>query len=246
MTLLVALGIVMAVLTVWLISSTRPDRDALGPLELMGRRRWRSAGTAARRRSLDEVRAGDGASSDDDVIVEAAVTSGAPNGVESLPPGGDGDDGDDGGDAAPVGATDDAPADDADERAETAETSTIDGVASADVSADASADGESAGAIAGTSSDGEPGRREGDATPPRGIGITRAAYAAAKEAVVTDGSDDDPADAATLSEVDADADDPADAGTLPDADAAAEEPADGDDAATGDLEPGEDEGNLTR
>jgi len=53
--LLGVLGIVMAIVTVWLVRSTRPDRALLGRLEVMGTRQWRKASTSARQRGLETV-----------------------------------------------------------------------------------------------------------------------------------------------------------------------------------------------
>lgn len=54
--LLVALGVILVVLAVWLRRATRPDPRSLAPLELMGQRRWRRSDPVWQRRSLDEVR----------------------------------------------------------------------------------------------------------------------------------------------------------------------------------------------
>jgi hypothetical protein len=50
---LVLLGVVLLVATVWWWRSTRPEPPALGPLEVMGARRWTSASPAERTRLLD-------------------------------------------------------------------------------------------------------------------------------------------------------------------------------------------------
>lgn len=42
-TLLGVLGIGLVVVGVWLFKITRPDPDALGPLEVMSERKWRSS-----------------------------------------------------------------------------------------------------------------------------------------------------------------------------------------------------------
>ncbi len=55
-TLLVALGVAMIVTTVWLVRATRTDVPALGPLEVMGDRRWHRADAERRSRSLDGAR----------------------------------------------------------------------------------------------------------------------------------------------------------------------------------------------
>jgi hypothetical protein len=54
--LLVALGLALIMLAVWLVRNTRPDPDVLAPLERMGERKWRSADPVWQHRSLDEVR----------------------------------------------------------------------------------------------------------------------------------------------------------------------------------------------
>lgn len=54
--LLVALGLGLAMLAVWLRRTTRPDPELLAPLEKMGERRWRRADPVAQRRALDEIR----------------------------------------------------------------------------------------------------------------------------------------------------------------------------------------------
>jgi hypothetical protein len=54
--LLVALGLALVMLAVWLHRTTRPDPDLLAPLELMGERKWRRADPVWQRRRLDEIR----------------------------------------------------------------------------------------------------------------------------------------------------------------------------------------------
>jgi hypothetical protein len=54
--LLVALGVAMLVTTVWLVRATRTDARALGPLEVMGDRRWHRSDADRRTRSLDAAR----------------------------------------------------------------------------------------------------------------------------------------------------------------------------------------------
>lgn len=54
--LLVAIGLALVLLAVWLFKSTRPDRDLLAPLEVMGERSWRRKDPVWQRRRLDEVR----------------------------------------------------------------------------------------------------------------------------------------------------------------------------------------------
>jgi len=53
---LVLLGLVLLVLTIWWWRGTRPESPALGPLEVMGDRRWASAAESERRRLLEEFR----------------------------------------------------------------------------------------------------------------------------------------------------------------------------------------------
>ena len=53
---LVLLGVLMAIATAWWWHATRPDDPALGPLEVMSRKRWQSADDADRRRMLAEAR----------------------------------------------------------------------------------------------------------------------------------------------------------------------------------------------
>jgi hypothetical protein len=54
--LLVVLGIGLVMLSVWLFKVTRPDKELLAPLEVMGERKWRRADPVWQRRRLDEVR----------------------------------------------------------------------------------------------------------------------------------------------------------------------------------------------
>lgn len=54
--LLVALGLALAMIAVWLWRITRPDPELLAPLEVMGERKWRRADPVAQRRTLDAVR----------------------------------------------------------------------------------------------------------------------------------------------------------------------------------------------
>ncbi len=56
---LVLLGVVMTIATAWWWHATRPDDPALGPLEVMSRKRWTSADDAERRRMLAAARPGD-------------------------------------------------------------------------------------------------------------------------------------------------------------------------------------------
>jgi hypothetical protein len=50
------LAITMFVLAVWLLRSTRPERELFAPLELMSRRSWRRSDPVWQRRQLDAVR----------------------------------------------------------------------------------------------------------------------------------------------------------------------------------------------
>lgn len=54
--LLVAIGLALVMVAVWLHRTTRPDPEVLAPLEVMGERRWRRADPVAQRRLLDEMR----------------------------------------------------------------------------------------------------------------------------------------------------------------------------------------------
>jgi hypothetical protein len=53
---LVLLGLAMIAVALWLVRSTRTDPAALGPLEVMGERRWRKGDADARQTNLDTVR----------------------------------------------------------------------------------------------------------------------------------------------------------------------------------------------
>ena len=57
--LLAVLGIALLMIAIWLFRLTRPDKELLAPLEVMGERRWRRADPVWQRRRLDEVRPGD-------------------------------------------------------------------------------------------------------------------------------------------------------------------------------------------
>ena len=57
--LLAVLGIALVMLAIWLFRLTRPDKELLAPLEVMGERKWRRADPVWQRRRLDEVRPGD-------------------------------------------------------------------------------------------------------------------------------------------------------------------------------------------
>ncbi len=54
--LLVALGLALVMVAVWVYRTTRPDPELLAPLEVMGERKWRRADPVAQRRTLDDVR----------------------------------------------------------------------------------------------------------------------------------------------------------------------------------------------
>ena len=54
--LLVAIGLALVMLAVWLHRKTRPDPELLAPLEMMGERKWRRSDPVWQRRRLDEIR----------------------------------------------------------------------------------------------------------------------------------------------------------------------------------------------
>lgn len=54
--LLVALGLALLLVAVWLHRTTRPDPELLAPLEAMGERKWRRGDPVWQRRRLDELR----------------------------------------------------------------------------------------------------------------------------------------------------------------------------------------------
>lgn len=54
--LLAVVGVALAMLAVWLVRATRPDRELLGPLEVMGQRKWRRSDPVWQRRQLDSAR----------------------------------------------------------------------------------------------------------------------------------------------------------------------------------------------
>lgn len=56
MLFLIAIGVVLLALTVWLVRATKAEPEYLAPLELMERRKWRRADPVAQRRMLDAVR----------------------------------------------------------------------------------------------------------------------------------------------------------------------------------------------
>jgi hypothetical protein len=53
---LVLLGLAMIVVALWLVRSTRTDPAALGPLEVMGERRWRKGEADVRQANLETAR----------------------------------------------------------------------------------------------------------------------------------------------------------------------------------------------
>jgi hypothetical protein len=57
--LLAVIGIALLMIAIWLFRLTRPDKELLAPLEVMGERKWRRADPVWQRRRLDEVRPGD-------------------------------------------------------------------------------------------------------------------------------------------------------------------------------------------
>jgi hypothetical protein len=57
--LLAVLGIALLMVAIWLFRLTRPDKELLAPLEVMGERKWRRADPVWQRRRLDEVRPAD-------------------------------------------------------------------------------------------------------------------------------------------------------------------------------------------
>jgi hypothetical protein len=54
--LLAVLGVALVMIAIWLFRLTRPDKELLAPLEVMGERKWRRADPVWQRRRLDEVR----------------------------------------------------------------------------------------------------------------------------------------------------------------------------------------------
>jgi hypothetical protein len=54
--LLAVLGIALVMVAIWLFRLTRPDKELLAPLEVMGERKWRRADPVWQRRRLDELR----------------------------------------------------------------------------------------------------------------------------------------------------------------------------------------------
>lgn len=66
--LLIALGLALLMVAIWMWRTTRPDPEFLAPLEAMGERRWRRGDPVWQRRRLDELRP-DGA---EPLVVSAA------------------------------------------------------------------------------------------------------------------------------------------------------------------------------
>lgn len=54
--LLVAIGVALVLLAIWIHRTTRPDPELLAPLEVMGERSWRRGDPVWQRRRLDELR----------------------------------------------------------------------------------------------------------------------------------------------------------------------------------------------
>jgi len=54
--LLAVLGTALVMVAFWLFRLTRPDKELLAPLEVMGERKWRRADPVWQRRRLDQVR----------------------------------------------------------------------------------------------------------------------------------------------------------------------------------------------
>lgn len=54
--LLVALGVGLLILALWIFRTTRPDPELLAPLEAMGDRSWRRGDPVWQRRRLDDLR----------------------------------------------------------------------------------------------------------------------------------------------------------------------------------------------
>jgi hypothetical protein len=54
--LLAVIGTALVMLAFWLFRLTRPDKELLAPLEVMGERKWRRADPVWQRRRLDQVR----------------------------------------------------------------------------------------------------------------------------------------------------------------------------------------------
>ncbi|MEO6653878.1 MAG: hypothetical protein ABIP17_14615 [Ilumatobacteraceae bacterium] len=57
--LLVALGLALVMVAIWLFKTTRPDPALLAPLEAMGERNWRRLDPVGQRRRLDALRPAD-------------------------------------------------------------------------------------------------------------------------------------------------------------------------------------------
>lgn len=54
--LLVAMGLALVMVAIWLFKTTRPDPELLAPLEVMGERKWRRLDPVGQRRRLDDLR----------------------------------------------------------------------------------------------------------------------------------------------------------------------------------------------
>lgn len=54
--LLIAIGLALVMIAIWLYKTTRPDPDLLAPLEMMGERKWRRSDPVWQRRRLDGLR----------------------------------------------------------------------------------------------------------------------------------------------------------------------------------------------
>lgn len=188
--LLAVVGIGLAMLSMWVFRVTRPDRELLAPLEVMGDRTWRRGDPVWQRRRLDEVRPPDAApfrpTSAPPAIDESYDAGPTAPGFEDLS---DPDDGADGADGADGGAPAAAPSDEIDNEDDTIATALpTDGEALTDPNSGSDAD------MASETSD-ETGADAG-----------RLAEAGAVTDAVTDGAADD------ADEPDAAADDTIDGG----------------------------------
>ncbi len=76
---LALLGVVMTIATAWWWYASRPDDPALGPLEVMSRKRWQAADDAERRQMLAQARPGAAA-----VPAAEADSGAAPETVQEL------------------------------------------------------------------------------------------------------------------------------------------------------------------
>ena len=80
---LVLLGLGMIALAVWLVRSTRSDPQALGPLEVMGDRRFRKGAADRRQANLDTARPPGAATPAPMVPFESGDGDGDGDGVEA-------------------------------------------------------------------------------------------------------------------------------------------------------------------